>query len=87
MVPFVILIPTACRILQCFKVYRATGEVLNLVNLVKYLTTVPVVLISIVKKVSPEVQQWIGPIWALSVVVFLSNALICATPYITIHLP
>eukprot|EP00658_Telonema_sp_P-2_P011636 TRINITY_DN14446_c0_g1_i1.p1 TRINITY_DN14446_c0_g1~~TRINITY_DN14446_c0_g1_i1.p1 ORF type:complete len:539 (-),score=75.92 TRINITY_DN14446_c0_g1_i1:43-1659(-) len=68
-VPFVILIPTLCRVMQCWKVYRSTRDANNLVNLVKYLSTVPVVLISILKKLSPELWPYLAPAWGLSVVV------------------
>lgn len=74
MVPAVILIPTAIRVMQCWKVYRVTGEPFNLVNLVKYLTTVPVVLISILKKRYPAWWSVIAPMWALCVVLNSSYA-------------
>merc|ERR1712086_64206 len=69
MVPAVILIPTAVRVLQCAKVYSDSGDKLHLVNLVKYLTTVPVVLFSILKKTSPEYFTMLEPVWAVAVVV------------------
>jgi hypothetical protein len=56
--PLIALIPALLRLLQCLRRYRDSGDILQLKNGGKYLTTFAVVPFSIVRSIYPDVFGW-----------------------------